>query len=357
MNILMLTYQGDLGGSTQSMIYLSEGLAARGHRVFFGCGERSRIYSILRQSAVKVVPICFSRFGWAAARDIGRLCRQEAIQIVNPQSSQDRYSVMLARFFFGMRAKVVFTRRQMPDSSRLSCLLANLAADRIIAVSGAVAQALKKRWTAGSKITVIHNGTPAEKYESVEQAEVESLRRELNFEPGAVVIGCIARKKRQDVLLEATPYLPAEAVILIVGPGERPEWTELIERIKPSQRIIILGHRERILPFYRLLSVSVLPSLIEGLSQTVLESMAMGVPVVASRWGGNPEVVEDGVSGLLFEPLDPHDLADKVNRVLGDPELADSFKERGRMRALVDFNIQRTIAETEACFEHLLEKG
>ena len=109
------------------------------------------------------------------------------------------------------------------------------------------------------------------------------------------------------------------------------------------------------MPFYRLLSVSVLPSLIEGLSQTVLESMAMGVPVVASRWGGNPEAVEDGVSGLLFDPLDPRDLADKVNRVLNDSELADSFRERGRRRALEDFNIERTIKETEACFEKLLE--
>lgn len=339
------------------MIYLSEGLARRGHRVFFACSERSRVYGVLRESPVKVVPMCFSRFGWTAARDIARLCREEEIQIVNPQSSQDRYSVMWAKFLFGMRAKIVFTRRQMPDSSRLSCLLSNLGADRTIAVSSAVAQALEKRWTAGSKIVVIYNGTPAEKYETVEQAEVEELRKELDLEPETVVIGCIARKKRQDVLLAATPYLPQEAVILIVGPGEQPEWRQLIKRINPGQRVIILAHRDRVLPFYRLLSVSVLPSLIEGLSQTVLESMAMGVPVVASRWGGNPEAVEDRVSGLLFDPLDPRDLADKVNRVLNDSELADSFRERGRRRALVDFNIERTIKETESCFEDLIKSS
>ena len=110
------------------------------------------------------------------------------------------------------------------------------------------------------------------------------------------------------------------------------------------------------MPYYPLLTVSVLPSLIEGLSQTILESMALGVPVVASRWGGNPEIVEEGVSGLLFEPLDPRDLAEKVNRIISDRELAQKFIERGHDRALVEFGIERTIENTERVFRRLLGK-
>jgi len=347
MNILMLTYQGDQGGSTKSMIYLSKGLVSRGHRVFFGCREQSFLYRSLLSSNVTVVPMNFSRFGGAVSARIADLCREQNIQIVNAQSSQDRYAALDARFFRGVASKIVFTRRQMPDSSRLSGLLSTVGAHRIIAVSAAVADALSRRWVDRSKIEVIYNGIPAEKYNNIDEDEVQKLRSRLRIPEGTTVIGCIARKKLQDILLKACPFLPPEAVILLVGPGNQRDWCGIIDKLKPSQRIIMLEYQERIMPYYRLLTVSVLPSLIEGLSQTLLESMAIGVPVLASRWGGNPEVIENELSGLLFSPTDPVDLAANVNRILEDRSLAESFRERGRRRVMETFNIEQTVERTE----------
>jgi L-malate glycosyltransferase len=357
LKILFLTYQGDLGGATQSMIYLSEGLAARGHEVWFGCRPESMVYGALKGGEVRLASMEFTRFGGPASGEITRLCSERGIQIVNAQSSQDRYAVMRARLSGGLKAKVVFTRRQMPSSSWLSCKLNGLFAHRVIAVSAGVADALCKCGVPRSKLEVVYNGTPPEKYDKLFESDTEAWRRELGIEPGTVVIGCIARKKRQDLLIEATRWLPPEAVILIAGPGEQPEWTEKIEALKPRQRIIILPYTDRSLALYPLLSVSVLPSMIEGLSQTVLESMAMGVPVAASRWGGNPEIVEHGVSGLLFDPNDARDLAAQVNCLLEDSKLAASCVERGRGVALEEFNIERTISRTERCFRNLLGEG
>ncbi|RLB12109.1 MAG: hypothetical protein DRG82_17435, partial [Deltaproteobacteria bacterium] len=231
------------------MIFLSEGLARRGHRIFFGCREESKIYKALKGGPVKVVPMRFARFGGEAVEKIAHLCREEQIQIVNAHSSQDRYAALKAKLLHGLKAKVVFTRRQMPDSSRLSGLLSTLGADRVIAVSNAVAEALIRRWVSASKIEVIYNGTPPEKYKAVEQGQVEASRKKLHLEPGIPVIGCIARKKRQDVLLEACPYLRSDAVVLLVGLEETAEWERLIQRIKPRQRIIILPPQERVLHF------------------------------------------------------------------------------------------------------------
>lgn len=356
MKILILTYQGDLGGATRSMSYLARGLAGRGHEVYFGCRREARIWDDLCAAKVHLVPMEFGRFGGPAARQIDSLCRENGIQIINAQSSQDRYAALWARLVYRTPARIVFTRRQMPDSSRLSGLLATLGADRVIAVSGAVAEALAARWVKRSMIEVVYNGTPKEKYEGLDPRDTVRLRERLEIQEGATVIGCIARKKRQDILLEALPYLPSEAIILIVGPGRQPEWDAILDRIRPKQRVIFLGHEDNVLPLYPLLSVSVLPSLLEGLSQTILESMALGVPVVASRWGGNPEIVEEGESGLLFEPLGPHDLADKVNCVLNDVSLAEKFVKRGRERALVDFGIERTVENTEQVFQRLLNE-
>ncbi len=355
MNILFLTYQGDLGGATRSMEYLARGLAGRGHTVFFGCRREARIWDDLSGSKVHLVPMEFGRMGGPAARQIDSLCREHGIQIVNAQSSQDRYAALRAKLIHRSPFKLVFTRRQMPDSSRLSGLLATLGADRVIAVSRAVGEALARRWVARRLIEVVYNGTPREKYEGLDPRGTARLRERLDIPEGATVIGCIARKKRQDILIQALPWLPPEAIILIVGPGRQPEWDSLLDRLRPRQRVIILDHEDRSLLFYPLLTVSVLPSLLEGLSQTILESMALGVPVVASRWGGNPEIVEEGESGLLFEPLDPRDLADKVNRVLQDRELAARFVSRGRDRALVDFSVELTVENTERVFQRLLE--
>ncbi|MBW2093066.1 MAG: glycosyltransferase family 4 protein, partial [Deltaproteobacteria bacterium] len=348
-------YQGDQGGSTKSMIYLSKGLASRGHKVFFGCREQSLIYRSLLNSNVTVVHMSFSRFGGTAPGQMVILCREQNIQIINAQSSQDRYAVLRARFFHGVKSKVVFTRRQMPNSSRLSGLLSTVGAHRIIAVSSAVADALSRRWIDRSKIEVIYNGIPAGKCNNIDEDEVQKLRSRLRIPEGATVIGCIARKKLQDVLIRACPFLPPEAVILLVGPGKPKDWCRIINKLKPPQRIIMLEYQERILPYYHLLTVSVLPSLIEGLSQTLLESMAIGVPVVASRWGGNPEVIEDGLSGLLFSPTDPIDLAEKINRVLEGRDFAESLREHSRRRVLETFNIEQTVERTEDCFKRLLD--
>ena len=103
-------------------------------------------------------------------------------------------------------------------------------------------------------------------------------------------------------------------------------------------------------------AVSVLPSLSEGLSNVLLESMAAGVPVVATRVGGNPEAVEDGVTGLLVPPRDAAGLAGAIARVLEDRELAGRLGGAGRARVVERFSIQDAIRHTERLYLTLLRR-
>jgi glycosyltransferase involved in cell wall biosynthesis len=93
------------------------------------------------------------------------------------------------------------------------------------------------------------------------------------------------------------------------------------------------------------------------LSNSLLESMAAGVPVVATRVGGNPEVVENGVTGLLIPPRDPHALASAICRFLENPELASRFGRAGRQRVTQQFSLERMVGETEDLYLKLLEKA
>ena len=356
MNILMLSYQGDMGGQTRLMAFLSKGLAARGHRVFFGCRKESKIYSQLQDSQVRSVPMEFSRWGGKATGEIVKLCRAENIDLINSHSSQDRYAAIRARYFHGVKAKIVFTRHQPPNSSRLSCLLGSVATHKVIAVSRAVADGLAERWLSRSKLVVVYNGLPPEKLVAADESEVKKLRDRLGIPEGTPVVGCIARKKNQEVLLKACQFLPPEVVILIVGPGEQPEWRKLIETLNLPQRIMLLPYDYNSTPYFGLLTVSVLATSSEGLSYTALESMALGVPVVASRNSGNPELIEDNWNGMLYSNDEPAELAAKIKQLLADSGLAGLMVERSRERVLREFTIENTIVATEAVFEVVLKE-
>ena len=101
-------------------------------------------------------------------------------------------------------------------------------------------------------------------------------------------------------------------------------------------------------------AVSVLPSLSEGLSNSLLESMAAGVPVVATRVGGNPEVIEHEVTGLLVPARDSVALAAAIRRLLEDKDLAASFGQAGMQRVARLFSIERSVRETEHLYQKLL---
>jgi glycosyltransferase involved in cell wall biosynthesis len=98
----------------------------------------------------------------------------------------------------------------------------------------------------------------------------------------------------------------------------------------------------------------VLPSLSEGLSNTLLESMAAGVPVVATDVGGNPEAVENGVTGLLVPPRDPDALARAVCLLLGNREMAAEMGNAGRERVAKRFSMDQMVRETETLYLKLL---
>ena len=107
-------------------------------------------------------------------------------------------------------------------------------------------------------------------------------------------------------------------------------------------------------PLYRLLDAALLPSRIEGFSQSLLEAMALGKPVIASAAGGNPELVTDGEDGLLVPPLDPRAWAAALDRVLMDTPLAARLGQAARRTARERFSLDRTVSRTLQLYRSLV---
>src|SRR5207253_3187871 len=157
-----------------------------------------------------------------------------------------------------------------------------------------------------ARLRVAPNGIDCDRVDAPPSAaDVAAARAALGDPVGRPVVLVLARRKDQHVLLEGLAALQRPVVVACVG-IERDPALRAIERTLPERhRVVYVPFTERPLAFARLADVSALPSRIEGLSIALLETMALGLPAVASRAGGNPDVITSGETGVLVPPLDP----------------------------------------------------
>jgi glycosyltransferase involved in cell wall biosynthesis len=300
------------------------------------------------------------------ARDIKR----NRIQIVHTYGFYPNVFAVSAARLAGIPVIVASIRDSgdvwTPMQRRVQKFMCRLA-DCIVVNAEAVRQRLIEDGYPQEKVTVIPNGVHLSRF--ARNGNSSRLRNDLRLPPHAPLVAVLSRLDRVkglEYFLEATTIVCRrfpEARFLIVGDDQavdRPYKRELegyAVRLGLGERVVFTGFRLDVPEVLSEITVSVLPSLSEGLSNVLLESMAAGVPVVATRVGGNPEVVEEGVTGLLVPPRDPQALASAMCRLLENPELASRFGRAGRQRVTEHFSIERMVQETERLYLRLLRRA
>ena len=227
-----------------------------------------------------------------------------------------------------------------------------------------------KEWLIGegydaSKIVVIPNGVELNRFERV--AGAESPFRALGVPEGAPVVLVVSRLnplKGLESFLEAAALVSRDipsARFVIVGdtnPNERPYWsilTNLTGTLGLTERVMFAGLRRDVPQLLAAATVSVMPSLNEALSNVLLESMAAGAPLVATRVGGTPEAIDDGVSGLLVPPGDPVMMARAIADLLTDSVKARRLGVAARQAINERFSMERMVTATEQLYQALLD--
>ena len=251
---------------------------------------------------------------------------------------------------------------------RLACAMA----DVVLVKAGAVKERLVAEGYAAGRIAVIGNGVTLARYGR--ERHDGRFHRELGLAPDATLVAVVARLNRLkgiEYFLEAAaalaPRFPRARFVIIghchvIRDGaivEGPYKAELeahAARLGIGDRVVFTGFRSDVPQLLGEVAVSVLPSLSEGLSNTVLESMAAGVPVVATAVGGLPEAVEDGVSGLLVAPRDAAALGRAISSLLADGARAARLGAAGRERVREQFSDERMVRDTEQFYLALLAR-
>jgi len=177
-----------------------------------------------------------------------------------------------------------------------------------------------------------------------------------------LMVSRLERHKGVDVLLRSVPHVLAvcpDARFVIAGPPHpsvpKYELDNLVTDLGIGNHVQFAGQvpDEELAALYRRASVCVLPSYYEAFGLVAAEAMAFGVPVVATSAGGLPEVVEDGVTGILVPPGDVRALAEAIVRVLDDPYLRQRMGKAGRSRVLSRFAVDRVVHETLAVYRQV----
>ncbi len=253
------------------------------------------------------------------------------------------------------------------------------SADAVIAVSNGMRRDILRSYPSldPDKVSTVYNGIDLERWQPTHDIAVLS---ELGIDPDrptVVFVGRITRQKGLPYLLRAIQMLPADVqVVLCAGAPDTPE---ILHEVASGVRAL-QEERTGLIWIDRLLdqrslsvvlshaTVFVCPSVYEPLGIVNLEAMACGLPVVGTATGGIPEVVEDGVTGVLVPieqvtdgtgtPVDPdrfvHDLASALIEVLGNPERAAEMGRAGRLRAQRMFSWTQIAIDTEAIYRSLI---
>jgi len=232
--------------------------------------------------------------------------------------------------------------------------------DRVVCNSHAAASRLRQAGIKASKLVVIPNALPGAAFAMAAPA--------LPASPGVLRVVMIARMndpaKRHDIYLQAAAMLAPKhpkLEFVLVGDGPlRPALEDLAAKLGlrsagGGNRAVFLGERHDITAVLAASEISVLPSASESLSNSIMESMAAGVPVVACRVGGNEELIHDGENGFLVPSGNAEEMAERIERLVRQPELRKSLGATAR-RDAQRFSVERVCAEYEDFYSSLLEE-
>lgn len=342
MRIVQVLHSHGYGGAERHALSLMQGLQDRGHVVAFAgprdswLAERCEVHGI----EVHHLPMAgmYDLFSFVSLR---RFVHRWRADIVHGHLLRGaRYAGVSAGNAVAVCTAHATTARKHMGRCR-----------QIIAVSGAVRNTLRSAGYPDERISVIHNGVP-----DVPGGDRDYLREELGIAPGALAVfnaGRFIRDKGQDLLVTAVNQL-TNVTLYLAGEPATPFGKDVMALAADNPRIHFLGYRDDIQRLLPAFDCYVSASRRESFGLSLVEAFAAGIPVVATRVGGVPEVVDDGGTGVLVAQEDPRALAHALEHIVANSYLLKSLGMRARAKYLECFSLDGMVDGIEALYRQLL---
>lgn len=350
LTILFLISSEGYFGVENMLVTLALSLSRLGCRCIVGvfCDGRFHHTEIGDRAKARGLPVeiltCAGRLDLRAVMKIRKLLKAHKVDVLHTHGYKaDLYGRIAA---VNRNVRLVATCHNWPHpawSMRAYAALDRLSLktfDRVVVLSENVAAVLKQSGLQDGKLATISNGIEIERFR-----DAQPLLRASSFHPDELLVGFVGRLvpgKGADILLRAAPHVMIRhpnARFVLVGDGPcREELQSLAAQLGVSDRVVFTGVREDMPEVYASLDLLVLPSFCEAMPMCVIEAMAAGKPVIATRVGAVPKLIEQDESGLLIEPGDVAGLAAGIVGLLEDRERAHRLGRNGQIRASERFS-------------------
>lgn len=370
MNILQIVSSSRTSGAEKHVFVLSDRLRQRGHQVTILCPPGGWLPSQLRAAHIPTVEMAMHGLRFCSTTvNLARFVRQHKIDVIHSHLTCATYHGFLTGRL--TRLPVVASVHVLTHDFVYRWLLPRRD-NRIITVSEYIREALLKQGISAEHVRTIYNGTnfcsdgmdaSAEPVPFAAESDLP-VRAELSLPPDAELVGLFGRVdefKGHIVLAQAARQIVQarpRAYFVCVGAVEPPMQKMLWEIAAAdgvADRLRFTGVRNDVQRLMAEMDVITLPSRFEACSMAIIEAMAMGKPVVATRAGGNPELVSHGETGLLIERTPPA-LADALIRLLSDTTDRQRMGEAARVRAETHFSATVMARNIEALYQEMIAR-
>ena len=347
MKILHVEAGKHLYGGARQVLYIVEGLAARGVANLLAC-PAGREMARQQPAGTRVVAMKMGGDG-----DLGMVSRLASLIRAERPDLVHLHSRRGADTWGGLAAKLagvpcVLSRRVDNPESRLAVAIKYRLYDHVITISEGIRQVLLSEGLAADRVSCVRSAVDATPY--LAPVDRAAFCAEFGLPADALVAGVVAQlipRKGHRYLLAALPALLARhprLQVLIFGQGPlEAELRAEVEAAGLAGAVHFTGFRHDLPRWLGGLDQLVHPADMEGLGVSLLQASAAAVPIVTSRAGGLPEAVQDGVTGILCPPGDVAALGAAIDRLAGDPALRARYGAAGRARILAEFSIDAMV--------------
>jgi glycosyltransferase involved in cell wall biosynthesis len=366
MKVLHLISSAGMYGAEVMLLNLTRSLTANNCEIVVGVfqNRQNRKPELAEQLKSEGIPLelipCDGQVDLAAIRRISHLTKARGINLVHSHGYKaDVYSFLASRF---SSIPIVATAHNWTGKSEVPSIYNKL--DRLVlrwfcrvaAVSDGVAGKLRDSGVRSHKIVRIPNGVDLARFEASIPIDA-GVRSGSDAVVG--VVGRLVKEKGCDYFLRAAadvlPHFPGTK-FLFIGDGPERMSLELLARdLGIEENVTFLGHSKDMPPVYASLDFCVLPSLLEGMPMTVLEAMAAGKTIIATRVGEIPNMLDTDVNGLLVAPGSVAELRAAMIRLLGNPSLRSRLGANGRRKAFECFSAEVMARAYMALYDEILD--
>ena len=351
------------GGQEIRILSESMGMRERGHRIIIIAPSSSFLSKKADQQGFEVIPVSFERKDHLLNYfKILKLIEDKKPNFINTHSSKDSWVVSLAARFSKYKPFLIRTRHLSTPVAQnvMGSLIYKWLPHKIITTGKTIKkQLIERNSVSADKITSIPTGIDLNLFSP--NNTYKNIRNELSLPDQTPLVGMVSvlrSWKGHNYFIEAADLISQklpDVKFLIVGDGPQKEnLKRLVKEKELSDIIIFTGHRDDVPKIMASLDMLVHPSYAnEGIPQSIIQGMAMSVPVVTSDLTALTEIVADRETGLIVPQKNSAQLAKKIMLLLKDKELAQKLGDNGRKLVLEKFSMEKMINSTEELYKRI----